>query len=145
MLDDELKSILHRYRKFVKDVREKYYKQFDKIMSYKEFFDKGEKVEWYASLPEGKVYHNDHPCYSNEVFALVEFAQSKDFTDFENGKTIENFGLRIGLDLYKEKEDSCCYLALRVMLTSIVIKELFCDGLIASAMEMGTISAILNS
>jgi len=145
MLDDELKSILHRYRKFLKEVREKHYKQFDKLMSNIAFFDKGGKVAWHALPPEGNVYHFAHPCYGNEVFAIEEFAQSKDFADFEYSKTIENFGLRMDLDLYKEKADSCSPLALRAMLTSLVRQERFCDGLIASAIEKGTISAILKS
>lgn len=145
MLDDELLSILKKYRAFLKEIRDKRYGKIKKLMSYQPFFDAGGKTEWFVRPPEGEARSFAYPRYGEEVACLEEFAQDAAFADFDYAGTIELAGLKMDLDLYKDKAQFCCPLVLRAMLTSIVRQERFWDGLIGKAVEEGTVSAILDS
>ncbi len=145
ILDEYLKTLLVSFDVFRSNIIERRKKIFDDLMSSKPYFDKESKTQWTEANRDGNQVRFAYTVYGKEVELLQRFAQSGDFTDFDYHDTLDNFGLSMDLDLYQRAAENSCPLLLRAMLTSIVRQERFNDGLIARAIETGTISAILDS
>ncbi|MEG1315735.1 MAG: ADP-ribosylglycohydrolase family protein [Anaerovoracaceae bacterium] len=145
MIDSPLRAVLHRYRGFLENIRAKRYEQFERLISYKSYFAKGDIISWVNPQQVDICKDFSHPCYGKEVSTLEDFAQSRDFVDFDYGNTLSRFDMGMDMEKFKANAETSCPLAIRAMLTSIVRQERLCQGLIATAIESGLISQLLGA
>lgn len=142
--DSGLVSMYNEYKAFISNVRKERHAKFEKLLSYKPFFDKRAKTEWYAPRPEGNETPFPYPVYSKEVNYLEQLIQDKDFGDFKCDDTLRRYNISEDLkDIQKAAVNSNPYV-LKAMLTAIVRQERFVDGSIADAVRFGIISEILQ-
>ena len=145
MLDDTLKVIMNRYKKFLNNLRQEHFFSFRKLMEYKPFFDKKEKTELYCRPREGNTGYFPVYCYAEEVRYLEEFIHNNRFTDYDYIGTLSRSGIEMDMDIINNKAKEAHPLELRAMITSIIRQERFGDGFIAEAIEKGVISNLLEA
>ncbi len=145
VLDGELKNQLKIFEDFLDEICSRRKKLFESALSCKTYFENRKEVQWEAVRVEDRGRYFSRRIHNEEIDCLMKFGQSEDFTDYDYIETLSEFGMEMDLKRYQKEAENCCLLLLRAMFTSIVRQERFNDGLMAKAIEIGSISAILDS
>lgn len=136
-LDSDLKSLISSYNNFLDNIHSINYNKYQKILDYKQFFDKNEVIEWIAT--NNRKTKNFYTNYGEETNELINFVKDPIFVDYDYQKTLKLLNIKS----FKEYIPTASPIALRAILTSIVARERFGIGNIGRASKDGLISSIL--
>ncbi|MCR5203271.1 MAG: ADP-ribosylglycohydrolase family protein [Lachnospiraceae bacterium] len=143
-LDTVEKALLDEYDEKLTKLKKSRKDKFDKILSYKGFFDKKAKTEWYAPQVEGNESPFPFPVYTEEITYLENLVLDKDFGDFNYVDTLERYDLTNEISQFKDAVKLANPYLLKAILTAVVRQERFVDGSIADAVRFGVVSEALD-